>query len=137
MKKVSFLLIACCFTMIVKSQVYEIQVRNIQIFEHPIMSTNQAIREKKFNSIDGGTTDVKHVFDLNKMILYRTIEKRTVALDIISKKIEDNLIFNVMVKFGENDFGNFTYQKDDENKTLYCRWVENEKIVGWLDRTLK
>jgi len=117
--------------------VYEIQVRNIQNFEHPFLSTNQAIREKKFNYIDAGTTDVKHVFDLNKMILYRTIDKKTVALDIVSKKIEDSLIFNVMVKFGENDFGNFTYQKDDENKTLYCRWVENEKIIGWFDRTLK
>jgi len=101
------------------------------------MSTNQAIREKKFNYIDAGTTDVKHVFDLNKMILYRTIDKKTVALDSVSKKIEDSLIFNVMVKYGENDFGNFTYQKDDENKTLYWRWVENEKIIGWFDRTLK
>lgn len=119
------------------SQVYTIKIRNVQSFEHPIMSTNNAIKENKITYIDAGTTNTELIFDLEKMKLYRNAEGVLGEFEIV-EKLNDKTIFNVKVKFTNGQFANFIYQKESTGfYTLYCRWVENDKINGWFDRTIQ
>lgn len=139
MKKLfGFFLIYCVlFSVKANSQVYELSVKNIQNFEHPIMKTNDAIRQNKIVYIDAGTTNSSHIFDLDKMKLFRNANGITGEFDIIEKSF-DKCIFSATVKFTNGQFANYTYQKESEkNFTLYCRWLEGDKISGWFDTTLK
>jgi len=118
------------------SQTYIINVQNVQEFEHPIMETNKAIKEDKLIYKDGGTTNSKFTFDLDKMKLYRNMNGLEGEFDIMEKK-SDNSIFNVWVKFPNDINVNYIFQKEDDNlRTLFCRWSKEDKIVGWFDRTL-
>ena len=118
------------------SQTYVINVRNVQDFEHPKMETNKAIKEDKVTYKGSGTTDSKFIFDLNKMKLYRNMEGLKGEFDIVEKK-SDSSIFNVWVKFPNDIIANYIFQKEDDNfRTLFCRWAEGNKIIGWFDKTL-
>jgi hypothetical protein len=118
------------------SQVYKINIRNIQSFEHPIMSTNDAINQNKIVYIDAGTTNSNFMFDLERMRLYRNAEGVLGEFEIV-EKYNDNTIFNVMVKFSNGQYANFIYQIESTGfYTLYCKWIENDKINGWFDRTI-
>lgn len=139
MKKIYsyFLIFLISFCIKAQSQVYVLNVKNIQNFEHPFMKTNDAIKENKIKYIDAGTTDSKHVFDLTQMTLYRNAGGILGNFEIV-RKYNDESIFNVMVKFTNGQIANFIYQKESTGLyTLYCRWVEKDKITGWFDSTLK
>jgi len=136
MKKSTLGLLMLLFFRNSYSQTYVINVRNVQDFEHPMMETNKAIKEDKVTYKASGATDSKFIFDLTKMKLFRNMEGLEGEFDIMEKK-SDNSIFNVWVKFPNNINVNYIFQKEDDNfKTLFCRWTENDKIVGWFDRTL-
>ena len=136
MKKSTLGLLMLLFFGYSYSQTYVINVQNVQEFEHPMMETNKAIKEDKVIYKDGGTTNSKYTFDLNKMKLYRNMNRLDGEFVIVEKK-SDSSIFNVWVKFPNGVTANYIYQKEDDNfKTLFCRWSKEDKIVGWFDRTL-
>ena len=100
------------------------------------MSTNDAINQNKIVYIDAGTTNSNFMFDLERMRLYRNAEGVLGEFEIV-EKYNDNTIFNVMVKFSNGQYANFIYQKESTGfYTLYCKWIENDKINGWFDRTI-
>ena len=118
------------------SQIHVINVRNVQSFEHPIMETNLAIKADKVIYKGASTADSKYIFDLNKMKLFRNMDGLEGEFDIIEIK-SDESILNVWVKFPNEVLANYIYQKEDENsRTLFCRWTENDKVIGWFDKTL-
>lgn len=118
------------------SQTYVINVKNVQKFEHSMMETNKAIVEDKVTYKESGTANSKYIFDLNKMKLFRNMNGLEGEFDIVEKK-SDNSIFNIWVKFPNDVYVNYIFQKEDDNfRTLFCRWSKEDKIVGWFDRTL-
>ena len=118
------------------SQKFVIHVKNVQNFEHPVMSTNLAIKNNNVFYKDAGTADATYEFDLESMKLKRNTGVLLGEFEII-KKFNDQSIFNVDVKFTNGKIANYIFQEEDNgNKTLICRWYENDKIVGWFDRTL-
>lgn len=137
MKKLFSFIVMSFLTYSSFSQVHIINIRNIQSFEHPLMSTNDAITQNKIVYIDAGTTNSSFIFDLEKMKLYRNAEGVLGEFEIV-EKFNDKTIFNVMVKFTNGQYANFIYQKEPTGfYTLYCRWEENGKINGWFDRTIQ
>ena len=100
------------------------------------METNLAIKADKVIYKGASTADSKYIFDLNKMKLFRNMDGLEGEFDIIEIK-SDESILNVWVKFPNEVLANYIYQKEDENsRTLFCRWTENDKVVGWFDKTL-
>jgi signal peptidase I len=114
-----------------------------QEFEHPIMSTNDAIKTNKIIYGESGIMDLdKYIIDLDKNKVTRITPKGEIREFDIIKKEKDQTIFNILVKYrGKPDVQyvdvNLIYQKENDNKnTLICRWIKDGKVYGWFNPEL-
>jgi len=119
-----------------KAKKYEVKIKWAQQFEHDIMTTNQAIFENKIVYTVYGTTKSRYIFDLKNMRLYRNMDGTKDEFEIV-KILEDRTLCSVYVKFSDEQYAYYIYQdEDDGTRTLFCRWVENNKISGWFSSGL-
>jgi hypothetical protein len=115
---------------------YKIRLKWAQQFEHDIMTTNQAIFENKILYTVCGTTKSSYVFDLKNMRLYRDMDGVKDEFEIVNI-LDDRTLFSVYVKFSDEQYAYYIYQdEDDGTRTLFCRWIENNKISGWFSSGL-
>jgi len=139
MKKVLFSILFIISTICGNSQKYIIEVSSIQNFEHPYMSTNDAIQKDSIVYLSSGKTGKStYVFDLKHKKLHRNMNGLIGIFDILLVSKKDGM-FDVQVNFPETNMkAHYTLSEvNSKNKMLLCRWITDGKIVGWFDKNVK
>ncbi len=118
-------------------KVFFIPVRNIQNFEHELISTNHAIRDNKIHYVDAGIAKANYLFDLEAKKMFIDEDGTHFENKIVDITSRGDTIFDVFVKFSESLYANYIYQREDDGKyMIMCRWLEGNKFKGWFDRTI-
>jgi len=130
--KYIFTIMLVLSTMYSRSQKMIFYVTEIQNFEHPIMTTNEAIIKDQVSYLTHGLTNLQLTVDTNKKMLIRKINNSIDTLPIIKfeKKIEK---YNFNVLYQKKMF-NYVILLDNSNleiSRVICRWVEDKKVKGW------
>lgn len=135
MKKIIFILTSL-LSLNLYAQKTSLFISEVQNFEHPLMLTNDAIKQDKVTYTQYGKTDVTLFVDFDSKQLIRTINQFTDTLPIISiEKKEKNYDFNVF--YNNKTVVNYVITESDystDKKRVICRWIEDDIIKGWDSR---
>ena len=121
-----------------QSQEMIFYVNEIQNFEHPIMTTNEALIKDQVTYLTYGSTNLLLTIDPNKKMLVRKINNQidTLTITMFEKTVE-KYNFNVLY---QNQRFNYVILLDKNNfdiSRIVCRWVEDNKVRGWDSKESK
>jgi len=121
-----------------QSQKMTFYVNEIQNFEHPIMTTNEAIIKDKVTYLIYGSTNLSLTIDTNKKMLVRRINNLIDTLPIVKfEKNSEKCDFNVLYKKKLFNYVILSDKSNLEMRRIVCRWIEDDKVKGWDSKESK
>lgn len=138
MKKIKlFFVLLLCSTLLFGQRV-EVSLSHFQSFYHDKnVETNYAVKTNKISYTDAYYTDDRLIFDLDNKVLIQI--KKDVSDTLKIREVRRNSdVMEVDVIYPNPLLVNyFLSTTTDNTPIILCRWVKDDKIVGWADKYIK
>jgi len=132
-----------CTIQTVRSQVITFSIDRFQHISYPkyFSDINDALKKNSIEYQDAGTTEMDYFISIPDSILCYRYQSQSDTLRIVyyEKRTSGAIeVWTVNEGNKEIPLTNYLIGEDPSgNKLFICRWVDNEKIVGWFAPSIK